>query len=103
MIEPRRTIVFQRVIVDGDQQKRLAELFGSPGLALLKEIISAHAAEHQIKALNAGLYYDNTERAQFDMTAGIRKAGEYNHALDVLDDLSAKQEEWFTAKLEHRP
>lgn len=90
-------------MADSDQQKRLAELFGSPGFALLKEIIASHAAEQQVKALNAGLYYDSTDRAQFDMTAGIRKAAEYNHALDVLDELGAKQEEWFTAKLEHRP
>jgi hypothetical protein len=99
----RQTIVFTRIPIDGDQRKRIQGLHAQPGYQLLKEIIGAHASEEQVKAMNAGLYAQISDIAREDVENAIRKAAEYSRALDILDEIEQKEEEWFTAKLEHRP
>jgi hypothetical protein len=103
MSQPRQTIIFSRQHLDLEQQKRLAELFAHSGYALLKTIIGAHASEQQVSAMNAGLYVGISGIAKDDTNAAVTKATVYSQTLDVLDELELKQEEWFTAKLEHRP
>ncbi len=103
MSQPRQTIIFNRQQLDLEQQKRLAELFAHSGYALLKTIIGAHASEQQVSAMNAGLYAGMSSVAKDDTNAAVNKATAYSQALDILDELELKQEQWFTAKLEHRP
>jgi len=103
MTQPRQTIIFSRASVDSEQRKRLAELFAHPGFILLKGILGAHASEQQVQAMNAGLYSDFSSIAKDDTAAAIRKAGDYSKALDILEEIEAKDTEWFTAKLEPRP
>jgi|GEM_PF-5794315 hypothetical protein len=103
MNQPRQTIIFSRASVDSDQRNRLAELFAHPGYALLKGIIGAHATERQAQAMNAGLYALMSDDAAADTKSAIRKAAEYSKTLDILEEIEAKDTEWFTAKLEPRP
>lgn len=99
----RQTITFTRIPIDGEQRRRLQGFHAQPGYQLLKDIIGAHAGEQQVAAMNAGLYAQISNIATEDVKNAIRKAAEYSRALDILDEIEQKEEEWFTAKLEHRP
>jgi len=99
----RQTIVFGKIHIDGEQRKRLQGLHAQPGYQLLKEIIGAHASEQQVVAMNAGLYAQISDIATEDTKSAIHKAAEYSRALDILDEIEQKEEEWFTAKVESRP
>lgn len=103
MSQPRQTIIFSRASVDAEQRKRLAEVFAHPGYALLKGIISAHAMEHQVNAMNSGLYANFSDLATDDTVGSCRKASAYSKTLDILEELEAKDTEWFTPRLEPRP
>lgn len=103
MSQPRQTIIFSKVPMDQEQMKKLAEVFAHPGYSLLKEIIGAHASEEQVRAMNAGLYTDFSEDAREDAKNAVVKSIGFSKALDILDEISMRQEEWFTAKLEARP
>ena len=99
----RQTIVFSKIHINGEQRERLQGLQTQPGYQLLKEIIGAHASEQQVQAMSAGLYAQISDIATEDTKRAIRKAAEYSRTLDILDEIEQKEEEWFTAKLEHRP
>jgi len=103
MSQQRQTIIFSRASVSEEQRKRLAELFAHPGFLLLKHIIGAHASEQQVNAMNAGLYSDLSDIAQDDTKSAVRKAADYSRTLDIIEEIEAKDVEWFTAKLEPRP
>lgn len=103
MTQPRQTIIFSKVPMDQEQMKRLAEVFAHPGFSLLRAIIGAHASEEQVKAMNSGLYVDFSEDAKLDTKTAMVKAIDYAKSLDILDEIAARQEEWFTARLETRP
>jgi hypothetical protein len=97
--EPRVTITVDRVPIEGGQQKQLTDLFAHPGFEVLRTIIAAHARQMQVTAMNAGLYWDVSEVAKDRSRAAVAKAAIYASTLDVLDEIAAKQEEWFMAEL----
>lgn len=96
------TILFSQIPLDGGQRERLGALFVSPGYVLLKEILTAHAIKRQIQALNAGLYADTDPLPADDARKMMQRAVQYNCAIDALDDLERKHDEWFVAKLDPR-
>lgn len=51
--------------------------------------------------MNAHLYLVN-ESAIREANEQSMIASKYNSFLDILDELQEKEDEWFTAKLEHR-
>lgn len=83
---------------DSSQRGILQTLFGSPAYSLLKEVLVAHCIKHQVEAANLGLYEHNNASAAIE----ANRAKFLNGMIDVLDDLAAKEDEWFTVKLEHR-
>lgn len=103
MSQPRQTIIFTPVPMDQEQMKRLQELFAHPGFDLLKRIIGAHASQQQVEAMNAGLYTHFSEFAKDDTRKALQRAAEYAASLEFLEDISMRQDSWFTAKLETRP
>lgn len=96
------TIVFSAIPLDADQKKRVQGLFGQPGWVLLKEIIAANAIKRQVTAMNAGLYSKINDDARKDMEGVADKAAQYATTLDILDDLEAKEQEWFLTELKAR-
>lgn len=98
MAEP---IIFTRVPIVATQQDILRTALASSGFSILKEVISAKCIEAQVKSMNAHLYMVN-ESAIREANEQSRMASKYNSFLDILDELQEKEEEWFTAKLEHR-
>ena len=96
------TIVFNPIPLDGEQKKRVQGLFTQPGWVLLKEIIAANAIKRQVDAMNAGLYAKASDTAKADMEGVAEKAAQFAVTLDILDDLEAKDQEWFLTKLEAR-
>lgn len=96
------TIVFSPIPLDADQKKRVQGLFTQPGWVLFKEIIAAQAIKRQVTAMNAGLYSKINPDAKADAEETAERAARYSTTLDILDDLEAKEQEWFLAKLEAR-
>jgi hypothetical protein len=97
------SIIFvSQVPANGDQRKLLTGLFASPGLSLLKEIITSRCIKAQAEAMNAELYEGNNEKAEDIARTQRAQARLYNQVLDVLDDIGNKEDEWFTVKLEPR-
>lgn len=96
------TITISKIPFDSEQRSLLAKLYASPELSLLKEIIAAHAIQCQVEAMNASLYEQENVLAADTVEDQTRQAAIYNGVLDVLDDLGAKEDEWFTVKLEPR-
>lgn len=103
MSQPRQTIIFSKVAMDQEQMKKLTELFAHPGFALLRQIIGAHSSEAQVNALEASLYSDFSDEARIDAQDATRRAISYSKTLEILDEISAQKEAWFTAKLDSRP
>lgn len=96
------TIIPSRIPADADQRGLLANLFASPGLSLLKEVLGARCIESQVAAMNAALYLGDNETARKDFEVQRKQAELYSAVLDVLDDVGQKEDEWFTVKLEPR-
>jgi hypothetical protein len=94
------TITYSRIPVDPTQRADLEKLFGSPAFLLLKEMVAASCITCQVDAMNAALYPDN-EDAETEVKSCRAKAAGYNNVLDILDDMSGEEENWFTVKLEH--
>lgn len=95
------TVIVTRLPADATQQATLQSVFSSPGFSLLKEMVAARCIVAQVEAMNARLYPRN-EAAEATATENERRAAEYNRCLDILDDISQKEDDWFTVKLEHR-
>lgn len=93
------TIVATREAADPTRRADLEKLFASPAFLFLKEMVAARCALHQTEAMNAALYQDNPEAAA-KAESERNKASDCNKVLDMLDDLSRKEDEWFTVKLE---
>jgi hypothetical protein len=96
------TVILSKVNLDSEQRSLLAKLYASPELSLLKEVIVAHAIQCQVSAMNASLYDADNMLASDTVEDQTKQAALYNAVLDVLDDLGAKEDEWFTVKLEPR-
>lgn len=94
------TIICSRLPADATQRGDLEKLFGSPAFLFLKEMVASRCIEAQVESMNAGLYGDN-EAAVEKKAAALNRASDLNKILDLLDDLSGKEDEWFTVKLEH--
>lgn len=101
MSETIKPILFTRIPVLDTQLDALRTLLSSPGFSLLKEVVSAKCIEAQVDAMNARLYPSH-DVAQTEATEKERKAADFSKCLEILDDLQEKEQEWFTAKLEHR-
>lgn len=95
-----------RLPADATQQAELRKFFNSEIFTLLKEMVAAHCAQHQINAMRVLLYPDN-EKAKLIAGEETARAALFNSLLDMLDDISKKEEEWFTVrteiKIEHLP
>lgn len=89
-----------KVPLEQVQQDQLQTLFASPGWAILREVISAHCVSAQAEFLDAFLY-DNEVAADRAKSAKAQ-AKLYNDALDVLDGLQGKMDEWYRINLEQR-
>jgi len=88
--------------LDQNQRTELAKFFESPTFNLLKEVVAANCAVHQMEAMNRALYPDN--EAMRETCEGARaEAIRLNSALDVLDGLAKSEQKWFTATIECRP
>lgn len=94
-------ITANRITVDAIQRKQLTELFTSPGFSLLKELIASHCAESQVQAVNRQMYPENELNDQH-ATAALKRARAFAGTLDVLDELEAGGDKWFTVKIEYR-
>lgn len=96
------SIIISRVPVAADQRDELAKLLSSPTFSLLKEIIGARCAEHQVKLMEADLYAGENEEAKAEAESHRSKARTMNAVLDTLDDIAKNEDEWFTMTLEPR-
>lgn len=94
------TITCSRLPVAPTQRGDLEKLFGSPAFLLLKELVAAHCIVAQVDSMNAALYPGN-DAAEDKRKLEQEKAAEWNAVLDMLDELSGNEQEWFTVKLEH--
>lgn len=95
------TIVATRQPLDATQQGLLRNLFDSPAFSLLKEVVVARCIDRQVEAINAALY-PNSETATDVAAHEIAAASGLNTILDLLDDLSKEEQEWWTIKMEPR-
>lgn len=88
-------------LVQQDKDK-IQTVLANPGYLLLKEIIAAHCVVAQVDAMNASLYDKDNPNAQAVASGAQAKAARLNAALDVLDEIEAKPDEWFKVTLEPR-
>lgn len=93
-------IVANKYPIEPPQVDNLRTLFESPAYTTLKEIIVAHCVHAQVQFMNCSLY--NNDNATVQAMEHQTQAARFNNALDVLDDLEGKMEEWFRIKLETR-
>jgi hypothetical protein len=100
------TFTHTRLPADATQQAALRGIFSSPGFTILKEMVAGRCAEHQVTAMQALLYPEN-EKAK---AVALEKTGQatlLNALLDMLDDISKNEQDWFTVrteiKIEHLP
>lgn len=75
-------------------------MFASPGWLILREVLSAHCVEAQVAFLDASLY--SSENAVDKATTSKEAATRFNTAMDVLDEMQGKVEEWHRITLEQR-
>lgn len=95
------TIILTRQPLDATQQGSLRTLFDSPAFSLFKEMVASRCVDKQVFAMNAALYPDN-EAAASDAAANIAEASGLSALLDIIDDLAANEQDWWTVKLEPR-
>jgi hypothetical protein len=93
------TLVCARQPADPTRRGDLEKLFGSPAFLFFKEMVVSRCVESQVEAMNAALYQAN-DIASEKLKASCNKAVELNLILDLLDDLSKNEQEWFTVKVE---
>ena len=95
-----KNIVTQKFIIEDVQKDQLRTLFSSPAYGLLREVIAAHCAEHQVDFVNKTMYDNENARAQ--AMESEAKARRFNSALNVLDDIEKIEDQWFRISLEQR-
>jgi hypothetical protein len=84
--------------VPDPQRDELRTMFASAAYLTLREILSAHCAEAQAAFANASMY--GTEAAGIHVDEAKNKALRFNAALDVLDSIEQKADEWYRITLE---
>lgn len=95
-----KAIETTRAYLDQAQEKELEKVFASIGFSTLREIIAAHCTEAIAAYASATLY--NTEVA-IDVATGEKdKAIRYNAALEILDLIQQRKEEWYRVNIEPR-
>lgn len=95
------TIIITRQPLDATQQGSLRTLFDSPAFSTFKELVASRCVEKQVSAMNAALYPDNDSAAAAAAT-DITEATMFSALLDVIDDLAANEQDWWTVKIEPR-
>lgn len=93
------TLIVARQPAGATQRADLEKLFASPAFQFLKEMVASRCVVHQVEAMNAMLY-PNNEDAVAKLEAEKRRSSECALVLDMLDDISKKEEEWFTVAIE---
>lgn len=93
------TILFQPVPLDKRQSDQVVSAIGHEGYRLLKEAIAANAVKLHVEALNAGVYSKTNEDAKLAAEGIAERAALYARALDVLDEMEKKPDQWFKAEL----
>lgn len=93
-----QTLTATKIPVEPEQADKLRVLFATPAYGTLREILVGRCALAQVEFMNTSLYQnDNADTRALEARA---KAIGYNLVLDVLDDIQAKEQEWFRIKLE---
>jgi len=88
------------IALSSQQRDELNGVFSSPGYSLLKRVLASHCLREMVIAANKGLY-ESTSEIALTQSKHHRSRAEYiNALLDVLDDIEAKEDEWFIASLE---
>lgn len=93
------TLVCARQPAEPTRRGDLEKMFVSPAFLFFKEMVVSRCVESQVEAMNATLYPGN-QAAEVDAAIATKKAVDFNKALDLLDDLSKNEQEWFTVKVE---
>lgn len=93
------TILFHPVTLDKRQSDQLAAATAHEGYLLLKDVITAHAIKLQVEAMNVGVYAKTNPDAKAKAEMIGEQAALYARALDVLDEIEKKPDQWFKAEL----
>jgi len=95
------TIIANQLPLDATKVAAIQQTIASEGYSLLKEIVAARCAVHQISGL-ASLMYDNNGSQVKIGENHIQLAKRFQNTLDVLDELERDKEGWATVKIENR-
>lgn len=92
-------ILFHGAPFDKRQNDQVRSAIGHEGYQLLREAIAANAVKLHVEALNAGVYSRTSEDAKAKVELLTEQAALYARALDVLDEMEKKPDQWFKAEL----
>lgn len=85
--------------LDAQKVSDLEKLFGSSGYSTLKEIIVSKCLVEQMHYLQRSMYPDKGQNNEMAEECR-KKAEQINAALDLLDDIEKKNQEWAVVTLE---
>lgn len=96
---PDTTILVEKVPLNADKKALVATLFASEGYSLLREMIISRCIEAQIPAMQAQAYRDISDKAKDDAEVTLKVVRELSAALDLLDELQQKEDDWHLVNL----
>lgn len=95
-----KNVIATHIPIEDAQKDQLRTLFNSAGYALLREVIAAHCASHQVGFMNKAMYSNENAKAQAETDR--QAAARFMETMDVLDGLEKIEDQWFRINLEQR-